>query len=96
MKSLLLEFFAPVQLPPTLFSDNLGVTYLSANHVFHSHMKHLVIDYHFVRDLIQSFELCIVHVPAGDQLTNDFTKPLSRSYPFSLYNKICVIFGTPS
>ena len=51
-----------MQSPPTLFSDNLGVTYLSSNTVFHSRMKRLEIDYHCVRDLVQSFELRIVHV----------------------------------
>ena len=57
-----------------LFSDNLSAIYLSANIVFHSHMKHLAIDYHFVRDLIQSFELCVVHVSAGGQLADALTK----------------------
>ena len=52
MKSLLSKLLAPVQLPPTLFSDNLSATYLSANPVFHSRMKYLAIDYHFVRDLV--------------------------------------------
>ena len=37
----------------TLFSNNLGATYLSANLVFHSHMKRLAINYHFVRELVQ-------------------------------------------
>ena len=57
VKSLLSELIAPVQLPPTLFSNNLGATYLSANPIFHSRMKQLAIDYHFVCDLIQLFEL---------------------------------------
>ena len=52
VKSLLSQLLAPVQLPPTLFSDNLGATYLSANPIFHSRMKHHEIDYHFVRDLV--------------------------------------------
>ena len=87
MKSLLSDLFAQVQLPPTLFSDNLGATYPSANHVFYSRMKLLAIDYHFVRDLVQSSELCVVHVFTGDQLTDALTKPLSRSRLFSLCNK---------
>ena len=66
VKSLLSELLAPMQLPPTLFSDNLGATYLSANSAFHSRMKHLTIDYHFVRDLVQSSELCVVHIFVGD------------------------------
>ena len=43
VKLLLSELLAPVQLPPTLFSDNLGPTYLSGDPVFHSCMKHLAI-----------------------------------------------------
>ena len=66
-----------MQLPPTLFSDNLGATYLSANPVFHSRMKHLAIDYHFVRDLVQSSDLRVVHLSTCDQLIDALTKPLS-------------------
>ena len=45
VKSLLSELLVSLQSLPTLFSDNLDDTYLSTNHVFHSHMKHLTIDY---------------------------------------------------
>ena len=31
-------------------------------------MKHIAIDYHFVRDLVQSSELRVVHVSVGDCL----------------------------
>ena len=96
MKSLLSKLLTPVQLPPTLFSDNLGVTYLSANPVFHSPIKHLAIDYHFVYDLVQSSELRVVHFSTGDQLADSLTKSLSRSRLFYLYNKIYVISDTPS
>ena len=96
VKSLLLELFAAMQLSPTLFSDNLGVTYLSVNPVFHYRMKHFTIDYHFVRNLVQLSELHVVHVSTSDQLDDALTKPLSRSHLFPLYNKICVIFNTPS
>ena len=79
---------------PTLFSDNLGATYLSANPIFHYRMKHLAINYHFVRDLVQSFELCVVHVSVDDQLTDALTKSLSRPRLLSLCNKFCDISGT--
>ena len=95
-KSLLLDLLAIMQLPSTLFSDNLSATYLSANPVFHSRMKHLLIDYHFVRDQVQSYELHVIHVSASDQLVDALTKPISRSRLFSLCNKIGVILGTPS
>ena len=96
VKSLLTELLAPVYLPPTLFSDNLGAIYLSANPVFHSCMKHLVIDYHFVHDLVQSSELRVVYVSVGDQLADTLTKSLFGSHIFYLCHTIGVISGTPS
>ena len=91
-----MELLAPVYLPPTLFSDNLCATYLSANPVFHYRMKHLAIDYHFVHDLVQSSELRVVYVSVGDQLVDILTKSLSGSHLFYLCHTIDVIFGTPS
>ena len=85
-----------MQPSPTLFSDNLGTTYLSVNPIFHSRMKHLAIDYQFVRDLVQSSGLGITHVSTGDQLVDALTKSLSRPRFFSLCNQICVFSDTPS
>ena len=96
MKSLLLELFVLVWSPPTLFSDNCGATYFFVNHVFHYRMKHLAIDYHFVRDLVQSFVPHVVHVSIGDQLVDALTKSLSWPRLISLCNKICVVSSTPS
>ena len=96
MKSLLSELIALVQSPPNKLSDNLSSTYLFANLVFHSCMKHLAIDYHFVCDLVKSFELCVVHVSTSDKLVDALTKFLSRSRLFFLCNKIGVISRTPS
>ena len=70
VKSLLSELLVQVRLPPTLFSNNFGATYLSTNPIFYSRMKHLAIDYHFVRDLIQLSELCVAHVSVGDHLAS--------------------------
>ena len=32
----------------TIWSDNLGATYLSVNPIFHSRTKHVEVDYHFI------------------------------------------------
>ena len=96
VKSPLSDLLALVRLPPTLFSDNLGTGYLSVNPIFHYHMKHFVIDYHFVHDMVQSSDLYIVHVSASDQLVDALTKYLSRSRLFYLCNKVDVIPNTRS
>ena len=85
-----------MQSSPTLFSYNLGAIYLSANSALHSRMKHLAIDYHFVRDLVQSSELCVAHVFVSDQLADALTKSLSRPHLLSLCNKISVVSYTLS
>ena len=38
-------------------------------------MKHLVTDYHFVRDLVQSVALHVVHVSINDQLADALSHP---------------------
>ena len=73
-----------MHLLPTLFSNNFGATYLSVNPGFHSRMKHLVIDYYFVRGLVQSSKLRVVHVSAGNQLVDALTKPVSISSFFPM------------
>ncbi|KAG6479183.1 hypothetical protein ZIOFF_062644 [Zingiber officinale] len=52
IKSLLTDLLLPVTTTAVFFTDNLGTTYLSANLVLHSRMKHLAINYHFVCDLV--------------------------------------------
>nr|GEZ14882.1 Gag/Pol polyprotein [Tanacetum cinerariifolium] len=42
---------------PILWCDNLGATYLSANHIFHPLTKHVEIDYHFVREKVAQGDL---------------------------------------
>lgn len=47
---------------PMLLCDNLGATQLSYNPVQHSRMKHIQIDLHFVRDLVQKGILKVSHI----------------------------------
>lgn len=46
--SLLTELGATLPHTPVVYCDNVGATYLYANPVFHSRMKHLTLDYQFV------------------------------------------------
>jgi len=47
---LLRELNIKLDQSPILWCDNLGVTYLAANPVFHARAKHIEIDFYFVRE----------------------------------------------
>lgn len=50
--SLLSELGLTLVVPPVIYCDNVEATYLCANPVFHSRMKHIALDYHFTRNMI--------------------------------------------
>ncbi|KAG7570487.1 Integrase catalytic core [Arabidopsis thaliana x Arabidopsis arenosa] len=87
--SLLTELKIPLPTAPVIYCDNIGATYLCANPVFHSRMKHIALDYHFVRNQIQSGMLRVSHVSTHDQLADTLTKPLPRSQ----FQQACVKIG---
>ena len=59
-------------------------------------MKHVVIDYQFIRDQVQSGALRVTHVFSADQLANALTKPLPQSRFQELRVKIGVSSEAPS
>ncbi|XP_016652444.1 PREDICTED: uncharacterized mitochondrial protein AtMg00810-like [Prunus mume] len=48
---------------PLLHSDNLSTLALSANPIFHSRIKHLDVDFHFIRERVQNKDLLVQYVP---------------------------------
>ncbi|KAJ0580022.1 putative RNA-directed DNA polymerase [Helianthus annuus] len=94
VQNLLVELGLPATSPPTLFCDNAGATYLCANPIYHSRMKHVALDYHFVREKITAGTLRVLHIHSADQLADVLTKPLGR-VPFQrLRSKIGVSDGS--
>ncbi|KAK2985951.1 hypothetical protein RJ640_017579 [Escallonia rubra] len=91
--NLLHELGITLPQPPTLFCDNTGATYLCANPIFHSRMKHIALDYHFVRECVTNDSLRVHHINTKDQLADILTKALNRQQFLHLRAKIGVTNG---
>lgn len=72
--SLLTELGVAISTTPTVYWDNIGATYLCANPVFHSRMKHIAIDYHFVQGQIQNK---VLRVLMSQHTTSSLTASLN-------------------
>ncbi|KAH0720792.1 hypothetical protein KY289_006136 [Solanum tuberosum] len=79
VRNLLHELYVTVSKTPTIYYDNVGVTYLSHNPVFHTHVKHVAIDFAYVYDQVQAHRVQVSHTHACDQLAVIFIKPLPKS-----------------
>lgn len=79
-----------------IYCDNIGATYLCANPIFHSKMKHVALNYHFVCQLVQSGFLRVVHISTHDQLADALTKPISGQRFEFLCDKIDLLTGRSS
>jgi hypothetical protein len=80
---------------PPLFCDNIGATYLCSNPVFHSRMKHMALDFHYVRQLVKMGKIKVSHISTKDQLLDILTKSLPRSRFTTLRDKIGVTHCDP-
>ncbi|KAK3007322.1 hypothetical protein RJ639_016738 [Escallonia herrerae] len=79
LTNLLRELRFPLKAIPRILCDNVGTTYICENPVFHSKMKHIAIDFHFVRDQVQRKEVEVKHLHSADQVADVLTKPLPRA-----------------
>jgi hypothetical protein len=61
-----------------LWCYNMGAKYLASNPIFHGRMKHVKIDYDFVRDRVMKKLLQVRFISTTDQLADGFTKTLPQ------------------
>jgi hypothetical protein len=65
--------------------------YLSANLVFHGWVKHVEINYHFVREMVASKQLEIRTITSKDQIADGFMKTLSTQLMQNFQNNLNLI-----
>ncbi|KAL6269518.1 hypothetical protein ACE6H2_026429 [Prunus campanulata] len=76
VRQVLLDLKVCLPEPPTISCDNLSALALSSNPIYHSRIKHLDIDFHFVRERVQRNDLTVQYIPTEEQLADVFTKGL--------------------
>ncbi|GJU01147.1 ribonuclease H-like domain-containing protein [Tanacetum coccineum] len=83
LHKLLRELHTPLFSATLVYCDNVSVVYLSSNPVQHQRTNHIEIDIHFVRDLVATGQVRVLHVPSRYQFAYIFTKGL----PTALFEK---------
>jgi hypothetical protein len=78
LQALIAELYEPIIPPIPVYCDNQGAITLTTNNKFHAHTKHIDLQYHYVRSLVQSGLLNLQFCPTEDNIADIFTKALPR------------------
>jgi hypothetical protein len=87
LKNLLCELGISITIP-VLWCDNLGAMFLASNPAFHARMKHIELDYHFVREKVATGIIQVRFICSNDQLADIITKLLAASHFSFLRSKL--------
>ena len=61
-----------------LYCDNTSSINISKNPVTHAKIKHILIKYHYVRELVEDKQVKMEYVHSKEQIADIFTKPLPK------------------
>lgn len=64
--------------PVPLVSDNQGGIFLAVNPAHNRRLKHVDIQYHFIREYVESNRVSIVYISTDDMIADILMKPLGR------------------
>ena len=74
------KYFSEIRLPLakaiTIHADNKGLIVYCLNDKNYCQTKHINIQYHFVKDQVESRNIVFKYIPTANNLTDLFTKPL--------------------
>ena len=79
----------PEKFPFPLAGDNLGSISLTETTKGHSLLKHLYIQYHYIRNCVQDKEISVMPISTHDNVADILTKPL----PKPIYQKFVLMMN---
>ena len=77
--------------PTIMFCDNTSAINISKNPMMHNKTKHIVVKYHFLRELVQHKEVRLEYVDAKEKIVEIFTNSLPKDAFLYLRSKLGVI-----
>ncbi|GJR39890.1 ribonuclease H-like domain-containing protein [Tanacetum coccineum] len=95
IRNLLRELHTSLSSATIVYCDNVSDVYLSSNPVQHQYTKHIDIDIHFVRDLVATGQVRVLHVPSRFQYADIFTKGLPSAL-FDEFRDCLSVHCTPA
>jgi len=74
-RCLLSKTFCPLEYPTILYSDNqLSIALTHMQGQFHTHTKHIDIQYHYIRYIIDKGNIQLIYCPMEDMTVDILTK----------------------
>ncbi|XP_034704201.1 uncharacterized mitochondrial protein AtMg00810-like [Vitis riparia] len=91
---LLRDLHVTLLVPPKILCDNQSAIFMAVNPVTRPRSKHIAIDYHFVRELVDKGTLQIDFVPSHLQLADSLTKGVTKPQFYLFRSKLNVLPST--
>ncbi|XP_019053485.1 PREDICTED: uncharacterized protein LOC109114773 [Nelumbo nucifera] len=91
LRGLLTEIGFPQSNPTPLHADNISDTQIATNLVYHERTKHIEVDYHYIRDVVNTRVIYLPHVSTDLQIADVFTKSLTRQRHQFLIGKLMLL-----
>ena len=85
-----LGFQTTIRKPTIVYEDNQSAIALAKNPVYHARTKHIDVQYHFIRNKVESKEIELRYLPTKEMIADALTKPLPRPAFVIFVDKMCL------
>ena len=74
-----------------MYCDNQSAIQVASNPIFHAKTKHIEMDVHYIKDLVQENIVNLQFCPSEDKKTNIFTKSMLEAKFLKLWGMLSMI-----